>query len=176
MSQYNLKFFTLSLTLSEEAIEEGEIVRESPVQLVVDGCCGVMGEVLSRLHSSACVPHLTPGQGEGVVGGSDLELVVGLQSGVEEWCDRLLLLCQQEDGDVIWYIYIYLCVCVCVCIHTVCMYKYTSSAWLRSFRIQFSLNWLQELISCVCICCSELQAAQAIAHLACNTNTTYQVI
>ena len=135
-----LKFFTLSLTLSEEAIEEGEIVRESPVQLVVDGCCGVMGEVLSRLHSSACVPHLTPGQGEGVVGGSDLELVVGLQSGVEEWCDRLLLLCQQEDGDVIWYIYIYLCVCVCVYshsvhvqIHILCMITFLSDS------IQFEL-------------------------------------
>ena len=86
----------------EAAIEEGEIVRESAVHHVIRGSERVMRSVLSRLHTAACVPHLTPTKGGkvGVVGGSDMELPQGLQEGMTEWCDRMLaLLSLQEEEE-----------------------------------------------------------------------------
>ena len=79
-----------TLSTPEEAMEEGEILRESDVHVVMKGCQDVMGVVLSRLHCASCVPHLTPG----VVGGGgkgsvlDLEFAIGVQEGMEVWCRR----------------------------------------------------------------------------------------
>lgn len=85
---------------AEACIEEGEIVRESSLHDVLRGCRRVMSEVLSRLHAAACVPHLTPGGGK--VGGQDLELAMGLQEGMEAWCDRLLHRLLSKDRDHEW--------------------------------------------------------------------------
>lgn len=67
----------------------------------------MMCEVLSRLHSAACIPHLVPGGmagGKGGVafGGKDLDFAVGMQEGVETWCRRLLDLLKEDKGDEIW--------------------------------------------------------------------------
>ncbi len=50
---------------TEEHVEdqEGEIVRESPLEAVVEGCRRVMSDFLSRLHSSTSLTQLTPQQG-----------------------------------------------------------------------------------------------------------------
>ena len=77
------------LSLADEAMEEGEI-RVSPVRGVMEGCERVMGEVLSHLHT-ATQHHLTSSganQSPGTRGG--VELAVGLQNALREWCGLLM--------------------------------------------------------------------------------------
>ncbi len=75
-------------------------MRESAVDRVIKGCENVMSSVLSRLYSATCTPHLTPkGSKVSVAGGRDMELPMGLQEGLIEWCDRILALLQQEEED-----------------------------------------------------------------------------
>ena len=86
-------------------MEEGEIVRESPLEFVVEGCSRIMSSFLSQLHSSTCHTHLTPkGQSSGASGavGSELDMVVSLQSGVLEWAGIFLDLFEQDSDNHIW--------------------------------------------------------------------------
>lgn len=92
-------------SLTEETVEEGEIVRESPLESVVEGCGRIMSNFLSQLHSSTCHTHLTPqGQSSGASGavGPELDLVVSLQGGVLEWAGRFLDLFEQDTDNHIW--------------------------------------------------------------------------
>lgn len=89
------------LHLAEECIEEGEIVRESGVPLVITVVEKLLTEVLSRLHAAACTPHVTPGGGPP---GRGLEFAVGMQEGMEVWCWRMLSLQQQKEKDLVWYV------------------------------------------------------------------------
>ena len=77
-------------------------MRESSLHYVITGCKQVMGEVLNRLHSASYVPHLAPGGGGGKGNSQDLELAIGLQEGVELWCDRLLEQLVGSDRDHEW--------------------------------------------------------------------------
>lgn len=87
---------------SEEAIEEGEIVKESTHHLVIKACRQIMGEILTPLHAAASVSHLMPRGGVAPIGGRDLEFAVGLQEGMTMWCERLLELLQEPGGDEPW--------------------------------------------------------------------------
>ena len=93
-------------------MEEGEIERTSPAEVVMESCEAIMGEVLSQLHA-ACSFHLTPSSpssssssssaaarvaGKGGGGGGALQFAVGLYSGVAEWCGQLLT----QDNDPVW--------------------------------------------------------------------------
>ena len=99
-SPFLCKYLYVSISLLlEECIEEGEIVYESSVLLVLSVVEKLLSEILSRLHAAACTPHLTPGGGGA---GAGLELAVGMQEGLEGWCQRLLELFQQEERDYIW--------------------------------------------------------------------------
>jgi len=72
------------------------------VHLVIDAVELLIAEILSRLHTATCAPHLTPGAWltSGKVGpGRRLEFVVGMQEGLEMWCSGLLALVQQKGRD-----------------------------------------------------------------------------
>ena len=84
-------------------MEEGEIAHNSTGKAVAGSCKTLMVEILTRMHSSACLPHLVPGQtppkatphgqnqqGSVVGDGCGLELAIGLQCGLEQWCWQLL--------------------------------------------------------------------------------------
>ena len=43
-------------------MEEGEIVHNSTGKAVAESCKSLMVEILTWMHSSACIPHLIPGQ------------------------------------------------------------------------------------------------------------------
>lgn len=94
-------FFKLDfcyISLVEASIEEGEIVRESKAHHVIKHTAHVMCSVLSRLHAAAYTPNLVPkGAKVGVAGGRDMELPMGLQEGVTEWCRKMLALLQQPE-------------------------------------------------------------------------------
>ena len=90
-------------------MEEGEIVHDSTGKAVAESCKSLMVELLTRMHSSACLPHIIPGQAPpkapptgqqaqvGVAGdGCGLELTVGLQCGLDEWCRQLLELVRED--------------------------------------------------------------------------------
>lgn len=82
-------------THAEEAMEEGEIMR-SPAKLVVEGCEHVMSEVLSHLQPAASC-QLTPLQlSDG--GSRGVEFAVGLQGGLEGWCQDLM----KPEPDSVW--------------------------------------------------------------------------
>lgn len=90
-------------------MEEGEIVRESPLESVVEGCNRIMSNFLSQLQSSTCLTHLTPqGQSSSKGGagsssmGPELDLVVSLQSEVVEWAGRFLDLFTQDTDNDVW--------------------------------------------------------------------------
>ena len=82
-------------------MEEGEIVRVSPVKGVVEGCECVMAEVCSHLHTAAA-HHLYPSPpaqgGGGRGGGREVEFALGLRSGLGVW-SRLLLV---PEEDSVW--------------------------------------------------------------------------
>ena len=91
-------------------MEEGEIVHNSTGKAVAESCKSLMIEILTRMHSSACLPHLIPGQaqpkappsGQGQSQGGDgggLELTIGLQCGLEQWCRRLLDLVREGSTN-----------------------------------------------------------------------------
>lgn len=92
---------------SEETVEEGEIVRESPLEAVVDGCSRIMSSYLSQLHST-CLAHLTPqGQtsnksGTGTSMGPDMDQIMSLQGGVLEWAKQFLQLFSQDIDNSMW--------------------------------------------------------------------------
>ena len=102
-----------------------------------------MSEVLSRLHS-AMSKHFTPL----VPPSGGLEFAVGLQGGLEGWCCQLLMTTELDSVE-------YVCASCCV----------SWSKGLPSLTFSSSHCWLQELIVCVCVCSSELQASEALAHL-----------
>lgn len=87
-------FNPLSASIVEESLEEGEILKVSPVRGVVEGCERVMSTVLLQLHSAA--QHDMMSSGHTPSGG--IELAVTLHSGLGEWC-RLLMRPQQ---DPVW--------------------------------------------------------------------------
>lgn len=68
-------------------MEEGEIVRVSPVQSVLNGCETVMVQVLHRLHEAA-QHHLIPAGMRGTEGA--VEFAVGLQEQLEQLCHLLM--------------------------------------------------------------------------------------
>ena len=111
-----------------------------------------MGEVLSRLYS-ATSRHLTP---SGPSSGG-LEFAVGLQGGLEGWCQLLM----RTEVDSVQY------VCASWCVHGGKV-TFTGSP-------SFSHRWLQELIVCVSVCSSELQASEALARLLCAGGGKEQV-
>ena len=81
-------------------MEEGEIVKVSPVKGVVEGCESVMEEVCSHLHVAA-THHLypsPPAQGVGRGGAKEAEFALGLCSGLGVW-SRLLL---SPEEDATW--------------------------------------------------------------------------
>ena len=90
-------------------MEEGEIVHDLSGKTMADSCRTLMVEILTRMHSSACLPHLIPGQappkttshGQSQVGGAGdgcgLELTIGLQCGLEQWCRQLLELVKESS-------------------------------------------------------------------------------
>ena len=94
-------------------MEEGEIVHNSTGKAVAESCKSLMVEILTRMHSSACLPHLIPGQNPpkapptgqgqsqgGIAGdGCGLELTIGLQCGLEQWCRRLLDLVRESSSN-----------------------------------------------------------------------------
>lgn len=108
-------YFTyLTLSSSEEAMEEGEIVHDSSGKAIAESCRALMVEILTRMHSSACLPHLVPGQAppkttpqgqQAPVGGAGdgcgLELTIGLQCGLEQWCRQLLELVKDTSTNAL---------------------------------------------------------------------------
>ncbi len=74
-------------------MEEGEIVRTSPVQSVMSGCEAVLTDVLHQLHVAAH-QHLLPAGG----GGTAVEFAIGLQ----DHLDQLCLLLTQPSQDPKW--------------------------------------------------------------------------
>ncbi len=91
-----------SIVPTEEHVEEGEIVRESPLEAVVEGCRRVMSDFLSRLHSSTSLTQLTPQQGSA---GAEVNRVVSVECGLVEWAEKLLDHFRDENNDCrIWYV------------------------------------------------------------------------
>ncbi len=85
------------VVLLEEGLEEGEIVRESGVDMVINAVEQLILEVLRRLHAATCAPHLTPeGKAES---GRGLEFAVGMHEGLEMWCRGMLALLEQKGAD-----------------------------------------------------------------------------
>ena len=98
-------------------MEEGEIVHDTSGKAVAESCKALMVEILTRMHSSACLPYLIPGQVQpkaqtqqgqtqqtqvGVAGdGCGLELAIGLQCGLEQWCRQLLELVKENSSDAL---------------------------------------------------------------------------
>ena len=97
-------------------MEEGEIVHDTTGKAVAESCKVLMVEILTRMHSSACLPHLIPGQaqlktpptGQGQQqqqsqggDGCGLELTIGLQCGLEQWCKQLLELIKENPSNAL---------------------------------------------------------------------------
>ena len=102
---YPLTQVSFLVILSEECIEEGEIVRESGIDLVIDAVEQLISEVLARLHAATCAPHLTPAGASSKAGpGRGLEFAVGMQEGLEMWCSGMLTLIQQKGRDSARYV------------------------------------------------------------------------
>ncbi|XP_064396441.1 integrator complex subunit 5-like [Halichondria panicea] len=105
---------TSFLRTQEEHVEEGEIVRESPLEAVVEGCRRVMSDFLSRLHSSTSLTQLTPQQGSA---GAEVNRVVSVECGLVEWAEKLLDHFRDENNDcricISWLHEIITCVCTC---------------------------------------------------------------
>ena len=118
----------------------------------MEGCEHVMAEVLSQLYS-ATSRHLMP---SGPSSGG-LEFAVGLQGQLEGWCQRLMT----TEVDSLQY------VCASWCDHR---RKVTFTDSPSS-----SHHWLQELIVCVSVCSSELQASESLARLLCAGGGKEQV-
>ena len=88
----------LSVALcAEEAMEEGEIVRVSVMNVVQEACQAILSQLLQQLHTAA-LAHLTMGPHTAKGTGSEAELAVSLQSGLSDWC----LLLVQTDLDNRW--------------------------------------------------------------------------
>lgn len=78
-------------------MEEGEIVHVSLVNVVQEGCWGILTKLLQQLHVAA-MAHLTLGP-RGVRGsGSEGHFAVGLQCGLHQWSLMIL----QPDIDARW--------------------------------------------------------------------------
>lgn len=78
-------------------MEEGEIVHVSLVNVVQQGCWGILTKLLQQLHVAA-MAHLTLGP-RGVRGsGSEGEFAVGLQCGLQQW----ILMMLQPNIDTKW--------------------------------------------------------------------------
>ena len=120
-------------------MEEGEIVRVSPVSGVMKGCDSIMAEVLHQLHT-ASQHHLSP---VGVGGGGAMDFAVSLQLWLEELCELLIA----PDQMSTWYV------------------SHTTHVNDTERQLLLSAQWLEEVIVCVCTCTSELQAARTLSYL-----------
>ena len=61
------------------------------------------------------------------------------------------------------FVRVFVCLCVCMFIYLyVCLFV-------------CSMLWLREILTCVCISGSELQAARAVARLLCHAHSPAQV-
>ena len=80
-------------------------MRESLFQQVLSCCQCLMTELLSRLHTAACTPHLVPsttGKGGVASSGRGLDFALGMQQGLGAWCRWLLHLLRQREGVEEW--------------------------------------------------------------------------
>ena len=82
--------------IAEEAMEEGEIVHVSLVNVVQESCQTILTQLLEQLRLAAMAHTLGP---RGIKGtGREAELAVSLQCGLTQWSLMML----QPDMDTKW--------------------------------------------------------------------------